>query len=103
MGQYSDSVEEQHAYIKETVDTVFPSSIRVLQVNGSGHTETRTRCWVSKVLKKQEVAELCCVVAAGRPGQDQAEDPEAGEGRPDPEGAVQGAVQDQLPHPCGVR
>ncbi|XP_054457091.1 fibrinogen beta chain [Anoplopoma fimbria] len=29
--QYSDRVEEQHAYIKETVDTVFPSSIRVLQ------------------------------------------------------------------------
>ncbi|KAG7236294.1 hypothetical protein INR49_001210 [Caranx melampygus] len=30
-GQYTDSVEEQHAYIKETVDTVFPSNIRVLQ------------------------------------------------------------------------
>lgn len=32
MGQYTDQVEEQHAYIKETVDTVFPSNIRVLQV-----------------------------------------------------------------------
>ncbi|XP_035989867.1 fibrinogen beta chain [Fundulus heteroclitus] len=29
--QYTDQVEEQHAYIKETVDTVFPSNIRVLQ------------------------------------------------------------------------
>lgn len=32
MGQYTDQVEEQHAYIKETVDTVFPSNIKVLQV-----------------------------------------------------------------------
>lgn len=31
-GQYTDQVEEQHAYIKETVDTVFPSNIRVLEV-----------------------------------------------------------------------
>ncbi|KAF7650352.1 hypothetical protein LDENG_00127220 [Lucifuga dentata] len=31
VSQYTDSVEEQHAYIKETVDTVFPSNIRVLQ------------------------------------------------------------------------
>uniref|UniRef100_A0A3P8TKL7 Fibrinogen beta chain n=1 Tax=Amphiprion percula TaxID=161767 RepID=A0A3P8TKL7_AMPPE len=31
VGQYTDRVEEQHAYIKETVDTVFPSNIRVLQ------------------------------------------------------------------------
>ncbi|KAM7376902.1 hypothetical protein PAMA_013601 [Pampus argenteus] len=30
VGQYTDQVEEQHAYIKETIDTVFPSSIRVL-------------------------------------------------------------------------
>lgn len=33
IGQYTDQVEEQHAYIKETVDTVFPSNIRVLEVN----------------------------------------------------------------------
>lgn len=32
-GQYTNQVEEQHAYIKETVDTVFPSNIRVLEVN----------------------------------------------------------------------
>ncbi|XP_043954711.1 fibrinogen beta chain [Gambusia affinis] len=31
MSQYTDQVEEQHAYIKETVDVVFPSNIRVLQ------------------------------------------------------------------------
>ncbi|XP_017292491.1 fibrinogen beta chain [Kryptolebias marmoratus] len=31
MGQYTDQVEEQHAYIKETVDTIFPSNLRVLQ------------------------------------------------------------------------
>lgn len=31
-GQYTNQVEEQHAYIKETVDTVFPSNIRVLEV-----------------------------------------------------------------------
>ncbi|XP_056299378.1 fibrinogen beta chain [Pseudoliparis swirei] len=31
VGQYTDSVEEQHVYIKQTVDNVFPSSIRVLQ------------------------------------------------------------------------
>ncbi|XP_053717119.1 fibrinogen beta chain [Synchiropus splendidus] len=31
MGDYTDKVEEQHLYIKETVDTVFPSNIRVLQ------------------------------------------------------------------------
>lgn len=30
-GQFTDQVEEQHAYIKETVDTVFPSNIRVLE------------------------------------------------------------------------
>ncbi|XP_038163194.1 fibrinogen beta chain [Cyprinodon tularosa] len=30
-GQYTDQIEEQHAYIKETIDTVFPSNIRVLQ------------------------------------------------------------------------
>lgn len=32
VSEYTDSVEEQHAYIKETVDTVFPSNIRILQV-----------------------------------------------------------------------
>lgn len=32
MSEYTDSVEEQHAYIKETVDTVFPSNIRIMQV-----------------------------------------------------------------------
>uniref|UniRef100_A0A669CNW9 Fibrinogen beta chain n=1 Tax=Oreochromis niloticus TaxID=8128 RepID=A0A669CNW9_ORENI len=31
VSQYTDRVEEQHAYIKEIVDTVFPSNIRVLQ------------------------------------------------------------------------
>ncbi|XP_031158497.1 fibrinogen beta chain [Sander lucioperca] len=31
VSQYTDLVEEQHVYIKETVDTVFPSNIRVLQ------------------------------------------------------------------------
>uniref|UniRef100_A0A3B3ZR37 Fibrinogen beta chain n=1 Tax=Periophthalmus magnuspinnatus TaxID=409849 RepID=A0A3B3ZR37_9GOBI len=31
VGQYTDRVEEQHAYIKETVDTHLPSTIRVLQ------------------------------------------------------------------------
>uniref|UniRef100_A0AAQ6IT10 Fibrinogen beta chain n=1 Tax=Anabas testudineus TaxID=64144 RepID=A0AAQ6IT10_ANATE len=31
VSQYTDQVEEHHAYIKETVDTVFPSNIRVLQ------------------------------------------------------------------------
>ncbi|MED6241653.1 hypothetical protein ATANTOWER_023088 [Ataeniobius toweri] len=31
MRQYTDQVEEQHAYIKETVDMVFPSNIRILQ------------------------------------------------------------------------
>lgn len=35
VSQYTDQVEEQHVYIKETVDTVFPSNIRVLQVNQS--------------------------------------------------------------------
>lgn len=35
VSQYTDLVEEQHVYIKETVDTVFPSNIRVLQVNTS--------------------------------------------------------------------
>merc|ERR1712002_1311202 len=30
VSQYTDKVEEQHAYIKETVDTVFPSNIRIL-------------------------------------------------------------------------
>ncbi|XP_042257976.1 fibrinogen beta chain [Thunnus maccoyii] len=30
MSQYTDQVEEQHAYIKNTVDTVFPSNIRIL-------------------------------------------------------------------------
>ena len=33
ISQYTDQVEEQHVYIKETVDSVFPSNIRVLQVN----------------------------------------------------------------------
>ncbi|XP_011616204.1 fibrinogen beta chain [Takifugu rubripes] len=28
---YTENVEEQHAYIKETVDTIFPSNIRILQ------------------------------------------------------------------------
>uniref|UniRef100_A0A1A8IXJ0 Fibrinogen beta chain n=2 Tax=Nothobranchius kuhntae TaxID=321403 RepID=A0A1A8IXJ0_NOTKU len=31
IGRYTDQVEQQHAYIKQTVDTVFPSNIRVLQ------------------------------------------------------------------------
>ncbi|XP_034021036.1 fibrinogen beta chain [Thalassophryne amazonica] len=31
VNQFSDIVEEQHAYIKETMDTFFPSNIRVLQ------------------------------------------------------------------------
>lgn len=31
VSQYTDQVEDQHSYIKETVDTVFPSNIRVLQ------------------------------------------------------------------------
>ncbi|KAM9836868.1 fibrinogen beta chain [Aulostomus maculatus] len=31
VGQFTDSVEDQHAYIKEIVDTVFPSNIRMLQ------------------------------------------------------------------------
>ncbi|KAJ0055575.1 hypothetical protein NL108_005460, partial [Boleophthalmus pectinirostris] len=31
VGQYTNRVEEQHAYIKETVDTLLPSNIRVLQ------------------------------------------------------------------------
>uniref|UniRef100_A0A672YLB7 Fibrinogen beta chain n=1 Tax=Sphaeramia orbicularis TaxID=375764 RepID=A0A672YLB7_9TELE len=31
VGQYTERVEEQHTYIKETVDTIFPSNIRVLQ------------------------------------------------------------------------
>lgn len=33
VSQYNDGVEEQHAYIKETVDTIFPSNIRILQVS----------------------------------------------------------------------
>lgn len=41
-------------------------------------------------------------MAAGGPGQDQVEDPEAGEGHPGPEGGVQGAVQDQMSHTSGV-
>lgn len=32
VSEYTESVEEQHAYIKETVDTIFPSNIRILQV-----------------------------------------------------------------------
>ncbi|XP_074518071.1 fibrinogen beta chain [Halichoeres trimaculatus] len=31
VSQYNDNVEEQHAYIKEVVDTTIPSNIRVLQ------------------------------------------------------------------------
>ncbi|XP_061769693.1 fibrinogen beta chain [Nerophis ophidion] len=31
VSEFSGRVEEQHAFIKETVDTIFPSSIRVLQ------------------------------------------------------------------------
>ncbi|XP_056156274.1 fibrinogen beta chain [Lampris incognitus] len=31
VNQYTDSIEEQHVFIKETVDTVFPSNIRILQ------------------------------------------------------------------------
>ncbi|CAL1591074.1 unnamed protein product [Knipowitschia caucasica] len=31
VGQYTDRVEEHHAYIKETVDTLLPSNIKVLQ------------------------------------------------------------------------
>lgn len=41
-------------------------------------------------------------VAAGGPGQDQVEDSEAGEGHSGPEGGVQGTVQDQVSHTCGV-
>ncbi len=37
-------------------------------------------------------------VAAGCPGQDQVEDPEAGEGNPVSEGGVQRTVQDQMSH-----
>lgn len=37
VSEYTDKVEEQHVYIKETVDTVFPSNIRVLQVRKRGH------------------------------------------------------------------
>lgn len=40
---------------------------------------------------------------AGRPGQDQVEDPEAGEGNPGPGGGVQGTMQDQMSHTSGVR
>lgn len=32
VSEYTESVEEQHAYVKETVDTIFPSNIRILQV-----------------------------------------------------------------------
>ena len=32
VSQYTDTLEEEHAYIKETVDTAFPSDIRLLQV-----------------------------------------------------------------------
>lgn len=90
--EFTDKVEEQHAYIKETVDTVFPSNIRVLQVRKS-----LIHRYVSEAKHRAS-----CLVAAGRLGQDQAEDPEAGEGHPDPEGGLQGAVQDQVSHPCGV-
>ncbi|XP_061664970.1 fibrinogen beta chain [Syngnathoides biaculeatus] len=31
VGQFTAQVEDQHAFIKETVDTVFPSTVRVLQ------------------------------------------------------------------------
>ncbi|KAM4611642.1 fibrinogen beta chain, partial [Polymixia lowei] len=31
VSRYTDSLEEQHAYIKDVVDTIFPSNIRVLQ------------------------------------------------------------------------
>ncbi|XP_056431687.1 fibrinogen beta chain-like [Gadus chalcogrammus] len=31
VSQYTDTLEEQHAYIKETIDTAFPSDIRLLQ------------------------------------------------------------------------
>lgn len=41
-------------------------------------------------------------MTAGGPWQDQAKDPEAGEGHPDPEGGLQGAMQDQMSHTCGV-
>lgn len=41
--QFTDQVEENHAYIKEVVDTVFPSNIRVLEVNRSWN---RPQSWV---------------------------------------------------------
>lgn len=40
VSRYTDNVEENHAYIKETVDTVFPSSIRLLQVRLRSHSGT---------------------------------------------------------------
>lgn len=45
VSQYTDQVEEQHAYIKETVDTVFPSNIRILTVSkdDTAHTKDSKR------------------------------------------------------------
>ncbi|CAF90328.1 unnamed protein product, partial [Tetraodon nigroviridis] len=40
---------------------------------------------------------------AGGPGPGPAEDPEAGESHPGPAGGLQGALQDQVSHPSGVR
>lgn len=37
VSRYTDSMEEQHAYIKETVETVFPSNIRILQAGARTH------------------------------------------------------------------
>lgn len=42
------------------------------------------------------------IVASGSPGQDQGEDPEAGEGHPGPEGRLPGPMCDQVSHTSGV-
>lgn len=94
VSQYTDQVEEQHAYIKETVDTIFPSNIRILQVNFANNGKESVK-YIWMFMK--------CVMAAGGSGQDQVEDPEAGEGHPGPEGGLQGALQDKVPHTSGVR
>lgn len=91
VGQYTNSVEEQHAYIKETVDTIFPSNIRILQVEVWTHL-----CLLPAALTPP-------LLTTGGPGQGPAEDPEAGEGHPGPDGGLQGTLQDQVSHSCGVR
>lgn len=57
MGQYTDQVEEQHTYIKETVDTVFPSNIRVLQVK---HEPTTKQGYSYKQLNTNETKCIFC-------------------------------------------